>query len=144
MRGVLESILEMGKEGLWNKKDEKNNSFFFSAVFYTSGWPVTFLIWSWDEPHIRTVTSSPENFGCFISFQCQWLLSAMMYIHPPSFMQRRLYWDYMFTGVFSPRPLGECPRKWSSPLALYIQSFALEASVRIHLDDQILKKNARS
>lgn len=31
MRGVLESILEMGKEGLWNKKDEKNNSFFFSG-----------------------------------------------------------------------------------------------------------------
>ena len=55
-------------------------------------------------------------------------------------MQRRLYWDYMFTGVFSPRPLGGCPKKWSSPLALFIQSFALEASVRIHLDDRILKK----
>ena len=61
MRGVLESILEMGEEGLWNKKDEKKTiDFFFPAVFYTSGWPVTFLIWSWDEPHIRTVTSSPE------------------------------------------------------------------------------------
>ena len=38
MRGFLESILEMGEEGLWNKEDEKINRIVFPAVFYTSGW----------------------------------------------------------------------------------------------------------
>ena len=158
MRGVLESILEMG-EGLWNKKDEKNNRFFFSGrILYLR---VTgYLIWSWDEPHIRTVTSSPEIYytstywhipGVQSPNTRSWLPSRNPMANPRPVAvnaRKQKYVRQLFTSVYiawkgwrsgtSYRRIGEGKVLYSdhstaTSIGLVSSTFSLRATERNHL-----------